>query len=107
MKGALADGPERHAEVYRPQLVLLQERSPLQLLCGVVGKDIAQADRVGAGHGGLPAGIGRFDGVLQFRIVQSGVAKQHPQVEEVLHARVGHTQNGHGVQCGMSMSNTA
>jgi hypothetical protein len=46
----------------------------------------------------LPAGDGRFDGAPQFRIVQRGVVQQHPEVEEVLHAAVGHTQNCHGVQ---------
>ncbi len=48
LQGALADGPDRLAKVHRLQLVLLQERSPLQLLRGVVGKDIAEADRVSA-----------------------------------------------------------
>jgi len=52
----------------------------------------------GAGHGRLSAGEGRFDGALQFRVVERVVAQQQGKVEEVLHAGIGHAQHGHGMQ---------
>ena len=70
---ALAGVPDHLSQVHRLQLVFLEECSPLHLLRCVFGERIAQANRPGAGHRGLPACEGRLDGTLQLRIVRRGV----------------------------------